>query len=321
MLTQLLKKAQKSLPLTTKKTTKYLTTSIFSNPLYRSFSNFQIPKPNFEQYPHKYEHEIPADFNLATEHSVAHPPGFIMDGLQFTVKEFNQYTRCMGLPDLCQTAVDVYAEKLGKQPQELEPMTQVMVSSGAQGCLHHFITAQIKKGDHCVVVEPFYYPYDACLKQRGLDITYVSKTEETGEIDLEALDAAIRDDTRFILIDNPSLADGRVVQKTQLEGIAALVRKRPGLRVVSSEVAHWQTRQHDEHVSFAALDGMFERTITMFSPGFEFDCRGYRIGLAIGPVDDIMTIASYMAYSIYSVQTPAMVSSSLLTFLGDFRSF
>ena len=88
--------------------------------------------------------------------------------------------------------------------------------------------------------------------------------------------------------------------KAELLQIAEVVAQYPQLLVISDEVQHTNyspdslsccTGQVYEHVlfdgvpheRFAALPGMWERTVTLFSLGKSFSCTGWRVGGAIGP--------------------------------------
>jgi len=67
----------------------------------------------------------------------------------------------------------------------------------------------------------------------------------------------------------------------ELESIASVVRDFPDLLVLSDEVYEYIKFDGAEHARFANCDGMFERTISLFSAGKTFSCTGWRIGYAL----------------------------------------
>lgn len=70
---------------------------------------------------------------------------------------------------------------------------------------------------------------------------------------------------------------------SELEEIAKVVRKYPDVLILSDEVYEFMTFDGLKHERFALLDGMFERTLSLFSAGKTFSCTGWRIGYCIGP--------------------------------------
>lgn len=53
------------------------------------------------------------------------------------------------------------------------------------------------------------------------------------------------------------------ITRTQLEAIAEVVARHPRLLVLSDEIYEYLTFPPAEHVSFATIPGMFERTLTI----------------------------------------------------------
>lgn len=67
---------------------------------------------------------------------------------------------------------------------------------------------------------------------------------------------------------------GKVFSRSELEGIASIVRKHPKLMVISDEVYEFVLFGGSDHVRIATLPGMWERTITVSSVGKTFSCTG-----------------------------------------------
>lgn len=83
------------------------------------------------------------------------PPQFLVDELEkaLQVPENNQYGRGNGTVNLVNAIAKVYGERMGRT---LDPMKEIMVCQGANGCLNSFIMASIDKGDEVVVFTPMY---------------------------------------------------------------------------------------------------------------------------------------------------------------------
>lgn len=59
-----------------------------------------------------------------------------------------------------------------------------------------------------------------------------------------------------------------------------------------------------EHVSFASLPGMWERTLTLSSSGKTFSNTGWKVGWAIGPAHLVKAVAAVQQWVNFSIATP-----------------
>jgi aspartate/methionine/tyrosine aminotransferase len=64
----------------------------------------------------------------------------------------------------------------------------------------------------------------------------------------------------------------------ELEEIAQVVLSHENLYVISDEVYEWIVFDDAKHESIAAIEGMWDRTVTISSAGKTFSCTGWKIG-------------------------------------------
>ena len=70
------------------------------------------------------------------------PPKFLQEDMMSAIESgFNQYTRTFGQPELVRKVAEVYGPLLGR---EVDPMREVLVSSGAFGALNSFLSAYLE---------------------------------------------------------------------------------------------------------------------------------------------------------------------------------
>jgi len=86
----------------------------------------------------------------------------------------------------------------------------------------------------------------------------------------------------MIIVNTPHNPVGKVFTRDELENIAALATQH-NLMVMSDEVYDCLVFDGKEHVRFATLPGMWDRTITVYSAGKAFAATGWRVGWLIGP--------------------------------------
>lgn len=69
----------------------------------------------------------------------------------------NNYGRPSGHPDLVKAVAEVYGPKIGRK---LNPMTEVMITQGANGALNLSMQTFIKKEDEVVIFTPCFPIYN-----------------------------------------------------------------------------------------------------------------------------------------------------------------
>jgi N-succinyldiaminopimelate aminotransferase len=99
--------------------------------------------------------------------------------------------------------------------------------------------------------------------------------------DPDELAAAVGPRTRAILVNSPHNPTGKVFTRAELEPLAALACEHD-LVVISDEVYEHLVYE-GEHLPFAALPGMRERTVTISSAAKTFSVTGWKIGWSCAP--------------------------------------
>ncbi|KAH8043826.1 transferase [Aureococcus anophagefferens] len=138
-----------------------------------------------------------------------------------------------------------------------------------------------------------------------------AETSADWRLDLDELDGALTDRTKLLVLNTPHNPTGKVFSKSELEGIATVVKKYPKLIVLTDEVYEDMVFDGLEHVHIASLPGMFERTISVFSAGKAFSATGWRVGHAIGPEELISPLVRVHQASNFSTPTPLQIATAI----------
>ncbi|TQL42358.1 succinyldiaminopimelate aminotransferase [Leucobacter komagatae] len=183
----------------------------------------------------------------------------------------------------------------------LDPETEVLVTVGATEALTAALLALAGPGDEVVTLEPFYDSHAAAIAMAGATHVTVPLVPADGgfALDRAALDAAVGPATRLILVNTPHNPTGAVLARDELASIAAAAARADAI-VVTDEVYEHLTFDGAEHVPFATLPGMRDRTITISSSGKTFSLTGWKIGWASGPahlIEAITAIKQFLTYS------------------------
>lgn len=131
-------------------------------------------------------------------------------------------------------------------------------------------------------------------------------------LDADELAAAVTPRTRALLLNTPHNPTGKIFSASELESIAAIVRKHPRLVVLTDEVYEWMvypdaTGRTTPLPRFAALPGMWDQTVTISSAGKTFSNTGWKIGWCVGPSPLIAPIQIMNQWIQYCVTTPFQV--------------
>jgi aspartate/methionine/tyrosine aminotransferase len=93
-------------------------------------------------------------------------PDFIKEAAQRAIAtDLNQYARSAGHPHLVQALANVYGPLFGR---ELDPMREIVVTTGATEALFASVQALVEPGDEVILIEPFYDSYTPDVIMAGV---------------------------------------------------------------------------------------------------------------------------------------------------------
>lgn len=169
-----------------------------------------------------------------------------------------------------------------------DPKTQIVVTVGASEGVDIALRAVVNPGDEVIFVEPCYVSYKPCIVMAGgVPVSIATKMENDFRLMPEELEAAITEKTKVLLISYPSNPTGAIMEKEDLEKIAAILRDKD-IVVISDEIYAELTYGDRSHVSIASLEGMQEKTIVLNGFSKAFAMTGWRLGFACAP-EEIMS--------------------------------
>ena len=211
------------------------------------------------------------DFNI---------PEYIKDAAIDAINDnYNSYTPVDGYLDLKQSISNKF-----KRDNNLNYNTnQIVVSTGAKQSIANAVQALVKPGEEVILLAPFWVSYSAIvLMAEGIPKIIKSDISSDFKVNAEEIEKAISDKTKMIIINSPNNPSGSVFNFEELNKIAFILRKYPEIFVLSDEI-YEHINYGVKHVSFATIDGMYERTITVNGIAKAFAMTGWRIGYLGAP--------------------------------------
>jgi N-succinyldiaminopimelate aminotransferase len=198
----------------------------------------------------------------------------------------NQYPPAHGVPELRAAIADHQRRFYGI---ELDPVTDVVVATGASEAIAAALLALVDDGDEVVMFSPWFDLYAAAVSLAGGTRVEVPLTVGEFRPDAEALRRAITPRTRLLLLNSPHNPTGSVFTRDELAAIAEVVAEHD-LWVISDEAYEHLVFSGSEHVPFCTLPGMAERTVTVGSAGKSLSMTGWKVGWATGPTDLVAAV-------------------------------
>jgi N-succinyldiaminopimelate aminotransferase len=212
---------------------------------------------------------------------------------------YNQYPPGIGISELRSAIASHQKRYYGL---DFDPETDILVTAGATEAIAACLLSLCESGDEVVMFEPYYDSYAACTAMAGAQRRVVQLRAPDWSFEPEALEHAITDRTRLILLNTPHNPTGKVFSLDELQVIADVAR-RHDLIVVTDEVYEHLVYE-SPHVSLASLPGMTERTITISSAAKSFSFTGWKVGWACARPELIAAIRTAKQFLTYVNAAP-----------------
>jgi aspartate/methionine/tyrosine aminotransferase len=192
---------------------------------------------------------------------------------------FTRYTENPGTLELREAIAAKFAEDNGLA---YEP-SEIVCSSGAKQSVAQALIALCRPSDEVLIPAPYWVSYPEMVRLAGATpVALPTSVEHEYRLTPEALEAAITDRTRVVILCSPSNPTGSVYPRAELEALAEVLRAREHVFVLSDEI-YEHVVFDAEHTAFASLDGMRERTVTVNGFSKAYAMTGWRLGYLAAP--------------------------------------
>ena len=219
---------------------------------------------------------------------------------------YTSYTANRGTPELRQEIANHF---LRRHNITYDSNTDILVTVGVSEALDLALRAIIAPGDEVLIPEPCYVSYQACTTLAGgVPVSVAAKIENEFRITPDELEPYVTNKTKAILIGYPNNPTGAIMEREDLLKIADFAQKHD-LIVISDEIYGDLTYGEHEHVCFASLPKMQERTILLNGFSKAYAMTGWRIGYALGNADIIATMTKIHQYTMLCAPITAQIAA------------
>ena len=191
----------------------------------------------------------------------------------------NQYPPLTGVPELRSAVAAINARFYGL---DIDPATEVVVTSGATEAITASLMALLNPGDEVVLIEPLYDTYLPIVRMLGAVPRLVRLQPPKWELPRAELAAAFGPKTKAILLNTPMNPTSKVFTAAELAFIADLLVKHDAY-AVCDEVYEHLTYDGWRHIPLMTLPGLRERCLRIGSAGKTFSLTGWKVGYITAP--------------------------------------
>jgi aminotransferase len=198
------------------------------------------------------------------------------------------YTSNSGILELRQALSKHFIHKYGVT---YDPESELLITVGVSD-----------PGDEVIIPEPSYVAYQPeVVFAGGKPVTVPTRVEDDFQVTAAMIEAAITPRTKVLLLGYPNNPTGAVMTRERLIEISQLAEKYD-LLVISDEI-YDRLVYGFEHVCFATLPGMRERTVTLGGFSKDYAMTGWRVGYAGAPAEILGAMRKVHQYTIMSAPT------------------
>lgn len=206
-------------------------------------------------------------------------PKFIEEAWIKAVKDESapHYTAPIGNQEL----KELIALKLEKQNGlKVDPSRNILITPGSDSGLYFSILPFINDGDEVIIPSPSYPNNYLTVQIMGGKVVPVEvKVENQYQLVKEDLEKAVTAKTKMIILTHPNNPTTTVYNKESLEALRDICVKYDLILVCDQ--AFEDFTYGNEMITPASLEGMFERTVTVFSFSKGMGLSGLRVGYVV----------------------------------------
>jgi aspartate aminotransferase len=207
-------------------------------------------------------------------------PDFIKEAaIEAINQDYNSYTPVDGYVELKEAICTKF-----KRDNNLEYQpNQIVVSTGAKQSIANVAQVLLNPGDEVLLPAPYWVSYSAIATLCEAKFVEIpSSIDNDFKITPEQLEAAITPKTKMIFFNSPNNPSGTIYSEADYRALAKVLEKHPQIYILSDEI--YEHINYDEKpFSFAAIESMYDRTITVNGLAKAFAMTGWRIGYLGAP--------------------------------------
>jgi len=188
-----------------------------------------------------------------------------------------------------------------------DPVTEVIVTSGATAGLYATLTALVQPGDEVLLFEPCYDSYVPVIRLSGGVPVFVSLRYPDYTVNWDEVRRAITPKTRLILVNTPHNPTGMMWSADDLQQLQSIVDG-TDILLIGDEVYEHIIFDGRRHESLLRYDSLRSRSIVISSFGKTWHTTGWKVGYCVGPQALMAEVTRVHQFVTFTVHTPSQMA-------------
>jgi len=235
-------------------------------------------------------------------------PKHIVDAAKRALDEgYTRYPPANGFKDLR----EAIANKLRiKNSIIADPDSEVFVSSGAMHAIFNSVLQIVDPGDEVIVIDPGFDYYSQIRLFGGTPITVGAYEQNGYKVDPADIRNAVSNKTKLLILNSPANPTGALLDRQTIYEIAEIAKENDFF--VLSDEPYEDIIFNGEHMSIGSIDGMKDRTISVFSLSKSYAMTGWRVGYVTANkafIDEMEKLMEHMLSGVAAVSQRAALAA------------
>ena len=227
-------------------------------------------------------------------------------GIAAIEQGFTQYTPVPGIQQLRASIAGHLARESGRT---IDP-AGIVVSTGAKQAMFNVCFTLFGPGDDVLVPVPYWTSYPEIITlARARSVLVSGNPHHALKIDVPALEQAITDRTRGLILNSPSNPTGAVYEQAELDAILLWAAER-GIWVISDEIYGRLCYSADRAPSVLDADpSLLDRVVVVDGVSKSFAMTGWRIGFSYSSPELAAQLTSLQSHVTSGASSPAQAAA------------
>jgi aspartate aminotransferase len=207
-------------------------------------------------------------------------PDFIKDAaIEAVNQNYNSYSPVDGYLEL----KEAICTKFERDNSLKYHPNQIVVSTGAKQSIANVAQVLLNPGDEVLLPAPYWVSYSAiAILSEAKFVEIPSSIDNDFKITPAQLESAITPKTKMVFFNSPNNPSGSMYSEEEYRALAVVLEKYPKIYILSDEI-YEHINYGTKIFSFASIENMYDRTITVNGLAKAFAMTGWRIGYIGAP--------------------------------------
>ena len=225
------------------------------------------------------------------------PARICMAAMRGLTEGDTHYTPAPGIPALR----EAIAEKLRRENGIDADAARVLVTPGGKNAIYTAVCAILDPGDEALVLDPSWVSYAPIVSAaQGAPVRVKLHAAARYRLTREALEAAVTERTRLLIINYPNNPTGRILHADEADALEAFLLAHPRVLLLSDEI--YEAIVYGERsVSMGARPSVAERVVTVNGFSKCAAMTGWRIGYLHAPREVFAAASKLYSHSVSCV--------------------